>query len=157
MNAMKQLLVFFLDDQRYALNLAVVERVFPAAEITPVPKAPHIVMGVINIQGHVTPVINTRKRFFLPEREIKLSDQFIIAHTSRRTVALMADAVFGVVECSRHDVITTEEILPQLEYVKGVVKLKDQLILIHDLDKCLSLEEERGPRGCHRKSLESQN
>ena len=143
MDELKQLLVFFLDNQRYALNLAVAERVFPAAEITPVPKAPDIVMGVINVQGQVVPVINTRKRFSLPDREINVSDHLIIAHTSRRTVALMADAVLGVVECSTHDVITAEEILTQLEYVEGVVKLKDQLILIHDLDKCLSLEEER--------------
>ena len=143
MDELKQLLVFFLDNQRYALNLAVAERVFPAAEITPVPKAPDIVMGVINVQGQVVPVINTRKRFSLPEREINLSDQFIIAHTSRRAVALLADSVSGVVECSPQDVIGAEEILPRLQYVEGVVKLKDQLILIHDLDKCLSLEEER--------------
>ncbi|MHB8535590.1 MAG: chemotaxis protein CheW [Sulfuricaulis sp.] len=132
-----------LDGQRYALRLAQVERVIRAVEIVPLPQAPEIVVGVINVQGWVIPVVNMRKRFRLPEREIILSDQFVIARTSRRPVALIVDGTDGVVEFPEHRVVRAEKILPGMEHVEGVARLEDGIILIHDLDKFLSLEEEK--------------
>jgi purine-binding chemotaxis protein CheW len=138
-----QLVVFTMNEQRYALQLAAVERVVRMVEVTPLPKAPQIVLGVINAQGRIIPVVDIRRRFRLPERDIRLSDHLLIARTARRTVALALDAVTGIVERSAQAVITAEEILPGLEYVEGVMKLGDGLILIHDLDTLLSLEEEQ--------------
>ncbi len=132
-----------LDGQRYALRLAQVDRVIRAVEITPLPQAPEIVAGVINVQGQVIPVVNIRKRFRLPEREIILSDQIVIAHTSRRPVALIVDGTDGVIEFPEHRVVHAGKILPDMEYVEGIAKLEDGMILIHDLDKFLSLEEEK--------------
>ena len=83
-----------LGEQRYALSLAQVERVIRALEITSLPKAPEIIMGVINVRGMVIPVINVRRRFHLPERRISPGDQIIISHTTRRRVALIVDEVF---------------------------------------------------------------
>ena len=142
MKNLNHLIVFALDRQRYALPLPVVDRVVRMVAITPLPKAPDIVLGVVNIQGRVIPVIDMRRRFRLPEREIALTDQLVVAHTVRRPVALVADAVQDVITCAEQSLIAAENILPRVEYVEGVVKLTDGLILIHDLDKFLSLEEE---------------
>ena len=79
MEKLNQLVVFFLNEQKYALYLPAVERVVSAIEVTPLPQAPDNVLGIINVMGKVIPVVNIRKRFGLPEREIDLSDQFIIA------------------------------------------------------------------------------
>ena len=136
------LIVFVLDRQRYALPLHAVDRVVRMVAITPLPKAPDIVLGVVNFQGRVIPVINMRRRFNLPEKDIALTNQLVVAHTSRRPVALVADAVHDVITSSAQNLIETENILPGVEYVEGVVKLGDGMILIHDLDKFLSLEEE---------------
>lgn len=136
------LIVFVLDRQRYALPLHAVDRVVRMVAITPLPKAPDIVLGVVNYQGRVIPVINMRRRFNLPEKDIALTDQLVVAHTSRRSVALVADAVHDVIAGLAQGLIETENILPGIEYVDGVIKLEDGLILIHDLDKFLSLEEE---------------
>ncbi len=143
MDPAHQLVVFTMDDQRYALQLAAVERVVRMVEVTLLPQAPQIVLGVINAQGRIIPVVDIRRRFRLPARDIRLSDHLLIARTARRTVALALDAVTGIVEGSAQAVITAEEILPGLEYVEGVIKLEDGLILIHDLDTLLSLEEEQ--------------
>lgn len=98
---------------------------------------------MVNVQGRILPVYDLRRRFGLPQREIALTDQFIIARTARRPVALVADAVTEVVACAEPDLIASENILPGVMYMEGVVKLKDGLILIHSLDKFLSLEEEQ--------------
>ncbi|MBI2311238.1 MAG: purine-binding chemotaxis protein CheW [Betaproteobacteria bacterium] len=136
------LVALTLDDQRYALHLSAVERVVRMVEIIPLPKAPDIVSGVVNVQGRVVPVFNIRRRFRLPEREPAVTDQLIIARTAARPVALVADTVTGVVECRPQDIAAAETILHGMEYVEGVLKLPDGMILIHDLDTFLSLAEQ---------------
>jgi purine-binding chemotaxis protein CheW len=143
MNQSNRLVVFTLDEQRYALHLATVERGVRMVEITPLPKAPEIVPGVINVQGRIVPVINLRRRFGLAEGEIRLSDHIILAHILKRVVAMVVDAVHGIIERSQQEVIAAEEILPGLDYLEGVTKLEGDLILIHDLGTFLSFEEEK--------------
>lgn len=143
MSAQVKLLAFRLDGQRYGLPLESVERVVRIAEITPLPKAPEIVLGVINVQGRVIAVVDVRKRFRLPQREATLSDSLIIARTPARAVALVADSVAGVVECSESEAVPARAIVPGMDYVVGVAKLSDGMVLIHDLAGFLSLDEER--------------
>lgn len=137
-----QLVVFTLSNQRYGLPLSAVERIVRVVDVTSLPKAPDIVLGVVNVQGRVIPVINVRRRFRLPEREIVLTDQMVLARAVRRPVALVVDSVTGVLEYSDQEAVGAHDVLPDLRYVEGVVKLDDGLILIHDLDTFLSLEEE---------------
>lgn len=143
MSERTRLVTFALDRQRYALSLAAVQGVTRAVEVTPLPKAPAIVLGVVNVRGQIIPVLNIRRRFRLPEREIDLSDQFILARAAKRTVALVVDTVVDVVARPTETVTAPEAILPDLEYVHGVMKLDDGLIMIHDLDTFLSLDEEK--------------
>ncbi|SRR5579885_43779 len=143
MDASTALVVFILDGQRYALHLSAVERVIRAVEITRLPEAPDIVAGVINLRGRVIPVVDVRRRFHLPRRETTPADQFIIARTARRPVAAPVDAVDGVVEYDQGMRVPPGEIVPGIQYVDGVVKLRDGMVLIHDLDRFLSLEERR--------------
>ncbi len=68
-----------LDDIRYALPLTSVEQVVRAVEVTPLPDAPDIIMGVINVHGRVVPVVDIRRRFRLPARALSAGDQLVIA------------------------------------------------------------------------------
>lgn len=138
----QRFVVFTLDEKSYALRLGVVECVVGAVEINPLPKAPTIALGIVNFRGQVLPVFNVRQRFRLPPRETRLSDQLVLAHTAKRSVLLLVDSVIGVIERSAEKLIPAERILPRMKYVEGVTKLNGGLVLIHDLDKFLSLEEE---------------
>jgi purine-binding chemotaxis protein CheW len=138
-----QLVVFALDAQRYALRLSAVEQIVRVVEIAPLPQAPGIILGIVNVQGRIAPVFHIRMRFHLPDREIHLSDHLIIARTAKRLVALVADTVTGVVMQAREEMTAAGRILPGLDYVEGVVKLDDGLVFIHDLDTFLSVEEEK--------------
>lgn len=138
---MDEYVVLCFDALRIALPLSGVERVIRAVYVTPLPGAPAIVSGVANVQGRVIPVVDMRRRFRLPQRQMALADRIVIAHTAQRPVALVADSVSGVLEHAGPDRVDAETFLPGLEYVEGVVKLDDGLILIHDLDWFLSLDE----------------
>jgi purine-binding chemotaxis protein CheW len=139
-----QIVVFVLDEQHYALLLSAVEQVVRAVEITLLPKAPAVVLGVINVHGQVVPVVDARKRFRLPERAMDLNDRFIIAHTSRWPIALVADSVVEIKELAEQEMMETEETLPFAAYLRGVAKVEGDLVLIYDLDEFFSLDEECG-------------
>lgn len=141
---MQQLLIWTLDERRYALPLAAVERVERAVAVTPFPAAPGIVCGIVNVQGQVVAVIDMRQRLGLPAREIALTDQIVLAHTARRRIAFVADEVGGVVDCADDAIVGAGLIVPvpAVDFASGVVKLDDGMILIHDLDRFLSLDEE---------------
>ena len=136
------IVVFSVDNGRYALSLDAVIRVVRMVETTALPQAPEIICGVINFQSQIIPVINLRRRFRLPERSPQLTDQLIIARTSRRTVALAVDAVTSIVNSKTRPTTDPSVISAGLQYLKGVVTLDDGLILVNDLDSLLSLDEE---------------
>ena len=146
-----QLLGFSLADQQYALHLVSVDKAVRAVEVTPLPKAPKIVLGVVDVRGRIFPVLNIRKRFGIPDKKIDLTDQLIIARARRRTVVLLVDSVSGVIERSEQKVTKAEKIVPGMEYIEGVTRFEDGMLLIHDLDKFLSLDEEEALYNAMRK------
>jgi purine-binding chemotaxis protein CheW len=139
---LEQLAVFRVDDGRYALPLATVARIVRAVETTPLPRAPATVVGVIDVHGEVLPVLNLRRKLQLAEREITPSDHFLIARTERRTLVLVIDRPEAVIEVPAVEIVNTNAIESCPEQFRGIVKLPDGLVLIHDLEKFLSLEEE---------------
>ncbi len=133
-----RVLVFVVDDRTYALPLSGVRRIVRAVEITALPGAPDAVLGVVNVQGRVVPVFDLRGRFRLPQREIAVTDHIVIAETGLRSVAIFADSVSGVFEYSRGAIVSGDELPLDSQYVQGVVKLENGMILIHDLNTFLS-------------------
>jgi purine-binding chemotaxis protein CheW len=136
-----QLVVFTLDDQQYALNLACVERVVRSVDITHLPDAPESVLGVINFEGRVIPVVNTRKRLGLPEREVELQDLFIIARDSGRMVAFVGDEVKPVLEMPHDQLVASSEVLPRTGYLQSVAKVDEGMVIVLAVGNVLSLEE----------------
>jgi purine-binding chemotaxis protein CheW len=140
---LNQLVAFILGEQQYALPLTAVQRVVRMVEVTPLPKAPEIVLGVIDFQGTIIPVMSMRKRFGLSEPETNLSDQLIVADTARRCVALVVNSVTGVLERKAEAVTETEKIIPDAQYVESITRLEDGILFIHNLEHFLSKKEEQ--------------
>lgn len=137
------IVLFNFEGQHYGLYLAAVDRVVPVVEIASLPKAPDIVLGVVNFHGEIIPVINVRKRFNLPIRALELNDQLIIARTSKRLVALVVDSVLGVHVLKNSQLVNIEESFRYTNYLAGIAKVDDDIVLIHDLEKFLSLDEQQ--------------
>lgn len=134
-------LVFKLDELDFAVGLGVVERVVQAVEITPLPEAPRGVRGMINYQGRIVPVFDLWTRFGLPSRELRATDHLAICHTHWRTIALLVNAVTGVVSRNEVQITPAAEILPELESVTGVMKIDGSMVQVHDLERFLSIED----------------
>ncbi len=136
-----KLVVFHLDDQHFALYLSNVEKIIHGIEMNPLQVAPDHIAGTINYQGDFLPIVNIRKLFKLPLREIELTDQLIIAKSAKIRMALWVDEVDEIVTLEEDQIEDTKNILLDSDYVEGLFKLKDGLVLIHDLDKFLTNEQ----------------
>lgn len=133
MNNARHYLIFSLDDQRYALPLSVVERVVRVVELVPMPKAPTAILGVVNIQGRIVPVISVRRQFGFEEREPDLTDQLIIIAVENRATALLVDSVLGVVESSSNRVVPSSVVSPDLNEVEGLMNIEGRTVMIQNL------------------------
>jgi purine-binding chemotaxis protein CheW len=141
--AILQLVAFAVAEQQYALPLPVVERVLPMVAVSPLPQAPPIALGVINVHGRVMPVLDLRRRFGLPSHIYGLTARLLVARTRRHTLALPVDAVHGVLEVATEMVMRPDVRRPRLGRVAGIVPLADGVLLLQDLEAFLSLHEER--------------
>jgi purine-binding chemotaxis protein CheW len=139
----RKFLVFVLDGKRYAIPLQAVERVVAAVEVTPLPEETDIVAGVINVQGQVIPVLNIRRKFRLPERAIDLDDNIVIVAGIKGAVAFVVDAVQGVIQRREEEITPAGGLLPEMKYTEGAIKVDDDIVFVHDIDKALSCEEKR--------------
>jgi len=143
MGSETDLLIFRIDDSRYALPLENVLKVELAAAVTPLPNAPSVVAGIINVHGRLLPVMDVRRRLGLPSRDMRLDDHLILARTFRRDLLLWVEQVPRVERCSAAAQADADTVLEQLPHFAGITALKDNLVLIHDLEKFLSEDEEK--------------
>jgi purine-binding chemotaxis protein CheW len=135
------LLLFDLDDRRYALPVAAVRETVRAVAITPLDGAPGVVEGVIDVRGTVTPVFDVRARFGLPAKAVALSDHLVLATAGDRQVALRVDRVRDVATLPDQAMTPARAEDAATRHLAGVARLPDGLVLVHDLDAFLSQGE----------------
>jgi len=137
-----QLVIFKLDDQEYALDITNVVQVVRMVAITPMPEASEVVEGVINVRGKVIPVVDVRRRFGLPLKPYDLNTRLLITRWDGRMMALIVDVVSEVLAMPTSNIEPPSEIAPQMERLSAVGQLGDRLLLILDLGRALTFEEE---------------
>src|SRR5688500_459222 len=88
------IVVFAVGGSRYGLSLAAAERVIPIVEIAPLPGAPDVALGIINVHGELVPVFDVRRRFGVPPCDFGVEAKLLLARSARRRVAIAVDEVF---------------------------------------------------------------
>jgi purine-binding chemotaxis protein CheW len=136
-----EVLIFELGGQRYGLPAADVQELVRAVALVPLPTAPAVVEGVMNLRGKIVPVLDVRQRFRLPPRALDPADHLIVARTEERLVALRVDRALDLVALDAEAIEAAKGAVPGVEYVAWVAKLPNNLVLIHDLRTFLSRAE----------------
>lgn len=132
---------FLVDHHHLALPLPVVVQVTRVAAITPVPRAPAVVLGVLDFHGEIVPVMDIRARLGLETRSLRLSDQLIIARTPRRRLAIVADRVLGLQAWDERDFVSARTVVPQTVFLDGVARSPQGLLLVYEPDALLGGDE----------------
>lgn len=136
-----QLLLFDLAGQRYAIPLAAVREVLRAVSIAPLPSAPAIVEGVVNLRGRPVPVLDLRRRLGIAARALDPSEHFIIAEIDGRLVAFRVDRADRVAGMDAGVVATADSIGPGVRHIAHVAGDASGVVFIHDPAAFLSSAE----------------
>jgi purine-binding chemotaxis protein CheW len=138
-----QLVVFTLATEEYALPITKVQEINRIVAITKLPQTPDFMEGIINLRGRIIPVIDLRKRFALAMADYTDDSRIIVVEIGGRTVGVIVDAVTEVVT------LQSDRIEPpptafaiESQYIQGVGKLDNRLLILLDLDRTLSTNEE---------------
>ena len=131
--------LFLVDQQKYALRLSEVERIVRSVEVKPLPQSPPHVMGIINMQGRVLPVIDLRRVLNRPPRELRLEDHFIVAQAPSVTAILPVDAALGSLEAVDAGELPDEKARDR--YLRKIVPLRDEVVYVLDLERVVFGDE----------------
>lgn len=138
-----QLVTFSIGEEEFGVNILKVQEIIRTMEITKVPRAPDFVEGVINLRGKVIPIIDLRRRFGLAPRGHDKNTRIIVIEINNIIVGFVVDAVSEVLRIPASTVEPPPPVVAGVEsdYVSGVGKLQDRLLIMLDLDKLLSSED----------------
>jgi purine-binding chemotaxis protein CheW len=137
---------FRLGDEKYGINVMMVREVLKNTDLAPVPGAPYYVLGIINLRGNVVTVIDTRTRFGLPLHEPDEATRIVIVEREGLVVGMMVDSVAEVVNLRESQI----EFAPNVgndesaRYIQGVSNQDNELLILIDLEKLLTIEELMG-------------
>ncbi|MCK5611347.1 chemotaxis protein CheW [Candidatus Pacearchaeota archaeon] len=135
--------IFRINDQSYGIPLNDVQRVIRAVDITSLPEGPESILGIINVNGQMLPVLNIRKIFHLKEKDISVHDR-IILFQAKILICFVVDSVDGVATFTDSQFQQSTQIHPLLEqYVLGVAAFELKNILIIDLNRFINEQELR--------------
>lgn len=141
----QQLVVFQVGAELYGVQIARVQEIIRLQAITRVPRAPTFVEGVINLRGKVIPVIDLRRRFGLCVSEHTRASRIVVVEISRQVVGIIVDGVSEVLRVSPSAVEPPSPVVAGVDsqYLHGIAKLDDRLVILLDLDRVLVQEELR--------------
>ena len=140
-----QVVGFYIGTDEYALNIAKVREIQAMTDIRKMPKAPSFVEGVINLRGHIVPIIDLRKRFDLPPLADHHQSKILIVDFNRNLVGMVVDNVSEVIRLFSDQIERAPDVFSYnigSQYVQGVAKLEERLIVLLDIEKLLSFDEQ---------------
>src|SRR5438067_10891301 len=141
----RQLVVFQLGAELYGVEISRVHEIIRLQAVTRVPRTPPFVEGIINLRGKVIPVVDLRRRFGLPTAEHTRASRIVVVEIGDQVVGLIVDAVSEVLRIAGATVEPPSPIVagPESEYLHGIAKLPERLVMLLDLDRVLAREERR--------------
>jgi len=144
----QQLVVFDLAHEAYGVDIGTVREIIRMQDVTSVPHRPDYVSGVINLRGRITPVVDLRKRFNLPETEISRESRIVVVDIDGQDIGMIVDAVTEVLRISSDQIEPPSNMIAAggSDYIVGIAKLESQLVLLLDLERVLtSAQTESSP------------
>lgn len=139
-----KLVGFRLGDEEYAVDILKIKEIKLLMEITRVPKAPGFVEGVINLRGDIVPIIDLRKKLRLPVTPFGEDTRIIIVEIESKMCGVIVDGVSEVIEIEESKILDTPSIVKgsiEEQYLKGVGKMGDRILILLDLDRILTSNE----------------
>ncbi len=135
-----------LNDVEYGIDILSIHEILRLTDISRLPNTPDFVLGVLNLRGNVIPVVNVRMRFGYPKEDYSDDTRIIVVGINNKLVGLLIDKVYQVIRISRKNISSPSKLIEGVstEFIQGVGRLDDRLIIILRLDSMLFENEFEG-------------
>ncbi len=140
---LNEFISFSIGEENYGVDIQTVKEVIRHKEITRLPKAPSFVKGVINLRGDVIPILDLRERFGLEHKEYTEMTRVIVVEVDDRSIGMVVDSVSHVLRIGQAEIEPPPPIVGGIsaEYLRGVGKVGEKLIVLLNIDRILTVEE----------------
>lgn len=140
-----QVVSFQLGTEEYGVDISQVQEIIRMVEITHVPRAPHFMEGVINLRGQLIPIIDLRTRFGMERAAPTKSTRIVVTEIGTKRVGIVVDSVSEVLNIPLDNIEEAPEMIAGVgtEYIQGVGKVNDRLIIMLDLTMVISNDEKQ--------------
>ncbi len=132
-------LTFFLGEEEYALEIMKVQEIIGLMQITPVPKTPDSVLGIINLRGKIIPVLDLRRQFDLPAVDHDELTCIVVMQVSDVLVGILVDRVNEVSDLDESHLQEIPEINcgPLSDFMLGVGKIDDRVLMLLAIERVI--------------------
>jgi purine-binding chemotaxis protein CheW len=138
-----QLVSFSVGKENYGVHIEDVQEIIRMPDITRLPQTEEYIKGIINLRGNIIPIIDMRTRFHMEAKEYTEVTRVIVLSIQNKLVGIVVDSVSKVLELADKEIEDAPEIIHGLakEYIEGVGKIDESMIIILKADKVLTAEE----------------
>ena len=138
-----QLVSFKLAEETYGIEITKIREIILVGEITHIPETPPHVKGLINLRSTVIPVIDLRIRFSLADAELTPESRIMVLHVGSRMIGIVVDSVNEVLRVTQQEISPAPPTVTSSgnEYMTGLVRLKEDLLILLDVDRLFGDEE----------------
>jgi|TARA_B100001971_G_scaffold186008_1_gene185676 purine-binding chemotaxis protein CheW len=139
-----RLITFILGEEKYGLDILKVRELISFPEgLTRIPGMPDFIIGMFNLRGLVIPVMDLRKKFKMSSEERHEFSVIIIVEVDNKNIGLTVDSVSDVIFVKEENIQETTDLAVNVDtnFIKGVAKTKDEMVILLDIDFLLSKEE----------------
>ncbi|MCL4456679.1 MAG: chemotaxis protein CheW [Nitrospirae bacterium] len=139
----RQYVTFGLNNEEYAVDALNVQEIIEMASITHVPHLPEFFKGVINLRGTIIPVVDLKLKFGMASEGYRKHTCVIVTEFSGGVMGIIVDSVSDVMHMPKESVSATPSFGSQIrtDFIQGMGKVSDRLVLILDINKVLTEEE----------------
>ena len=140
----EQFVIFVIEDEEYCIPILEVQEIIRMAPITWLPRRPEYIIGVLNLRGEIIPVIDLRIKFGLPKKEYTKFTRILIGQIGEKRVGIVVDLVNEVISLLSENMEAAPGMVAKnknTEYIKGIAKQDERVIIMLDLAKVLAHEE----------------
>ncbi|MGD0052531.1 MAG: chemotaxis protein CheW [Vulcanimicrobiaceae bacterium] len=140
-----QVVSFKLGSEEYGVEIAQVQEINRMVAVTHVPRAPQFMEGVINLRGQLIPIIDLRTRFGMQRAEHTKNTRIVVTEIGAKRVGMVVDSVSEVLRLPVDAIEDAPDMITGVdtEYIRGVGKIEDRLIILLDLAKIITGAEKR--------------
>ncbi len=141
----KQYVIFKLNREEYGVEISHVQEITEIKSITTVPNTPVFVEGIINLRGKIVPIVSIKKRFDLPQQAEMGEQRIIIINLKDKQVGFIVDDASQVLTLDENQIEKPPELVAGIDrdYIIGIGKVEDKIIVLLDLEKILSEQEQK--------------